>query len=214
MLGAALLVLGLPRLVSALTMLPAEGVLDAVQAGRSVGEDDLGRFEGRWSLARQFSASGRIATDLAAARLAQSERLPKGSEAERRRLVEESVDLLEEGLAKTPANSFAWARLAYALSLRDGPDVPAVDAWRMSVLTAPADRRLVLWRARMGIALLSRLREGDHDLLDRQIRFAWYADGKGLARYAKEAGPQVVDTIRIALLDTPEDLARFNQLTK
>jgi hypothetical protein len=195
-------------------MLPAEPILEALQSGRPVSDEDLARFASRTSVARQFSSSGRLATDLAAARLAQADRLPARAQAERRELVEEAVALLEEGLAATPANSFAWARLSYARTLKDGPGPGSVDAWRLSVLTSPAEPRLALWRARLGMALASHFIEGDHDLLDRQIRFAWRHNPKGLAAYAKSAGPEAVRTIRTALLDQPDDLKRFEEMAR
>lgn len=211
-LGICLLVSGLPRLVSALTMLPGAPVLDALQAERPVSDEELDGLARRWSIARQFSSSGRIAAELAAAKLAAAERLPSRAQSNRRGLVEEAATLLEEGLAAAPANSFAWARLAYARSLKDGFGPGAVDAWRLSVLTAPADRRLALWRTRFGIALVSRLIEDDQALLDGQIRFAWRSDQAELARYAKAAGPAVVRAVRAALFDQSEDLQRFDSL--
>jgi hypothetical protein len=208
--AAFLLVLALPRFVSSVIMLPVEPVLDALQAGRPVSDEDLQRFASRAAAARQFSSSGRLATDLAAAKLAQAERLPTRAQAERRELVADAATLLEQGLATTPANSFAWARLAYARTVLNGAGPAAVDAWRMSVLTAPAEPRLAVWRTRLGIALLAHLREGDRDLLDRQIRFAWRFDPERLADFAKSGGPDTIRLIRVALLDEPDALPKFD----
>jgi hypothetical protein len=213
-LGACLLVLGLPRLVSAVIMLPAQPALERLQSGLPVSEEDLARLAGRAAVARQFSSSGRVAADLAAAKLAQAERLPERAQTERRELVEDAIALLEDGLAAMPANGFGWARLAGARRLKDGAGPAAVDAWRMSVLTAPAEPRLALWRARFGIASAPHLIEGDYMLLDRQIRFAWTAEPERLAEYAKSAGPVALRTIRAALLDQPEDLAGFEKLVR
>ncbi len=211
-LGACLLVLALPRLVSAVTMLPVEPVLDALQSGRSVGDAELARFAARSAATRHFSYSGAVATDLAGAKLAQADRLPARAQSERRELVEDALELLEEGLAAMPANGFGWASLAYARNLHSGPGIEAVDAWRMSVLTAPAERRLALWRVRFGIAHVSGFLEGDQDLLERQIRFAWRSAPDELARYAISSGPEVVRTIRAALIDQPEDIDKLDSL--
>jgi hypothetical protein len=212
--GACLLVLGLPRLVSAVIMLPAQPALERLQSGLPVSEEDLARLESRAAVARQFSSSGRVAADLASAKLAQAERLPERAQTERRQLVEEAIALLEEGLAAMPANGFGWAQLARARGLKEGAGPAAVDAWRMSVLTAPAEPRLALWRARFGIAWAPHFTEGDHTLLDRQIRFALRAEPERFAEYAKSAGPDVLRTIRAALLDQPEDLQRFEELAR
>jgi hypothetical protein len=213
-LGACLLVFGLPRLASAVVMVPAERVLDALEAGRPVSEEDLGRLAWRASAARRFSASGRFAAQLAGAKLAQADRLPARAQAERRDLVVDAVSLLEGSLSASPADSYGWARLAYARNLRDGAGPGAADAWRMSVLTAPAEPRLALWRVRLGLALAAHLREGDHDLLDRQIRLAWRADPDQLSGFAKSSGPEVTRLVRAALLDQPEDLQRFETLVR
>jgi len=206
-LGVALVALGVPRLVAAVTMLPAEPVVVTLQQGGKVGDDDLAAFEHRWTRARAFVSWGRLDSDLALAKLARAERLTSPSD--RRALTEEAIALLREALSRTPSNSFAWARLAYALALKDGPTEEGAEAWRMSVLTAPADRRLTLWRAEFGIALLPRLSSGSTDLLNRQIRFAWRFGGKDLVRYAKASGNVAI--IRAALLDQPDALKRFEK---
>ena len=195
-------------------MLPVQPALERLQSGLPVSEQDLARLAGRAAVARQFSSSGRVAGELAAAKLAQAERLPERAQTERRELVEDAIAHLEEGLAAMPANGFGWAQLAGARRLKDGAGPAAVDAWRMSVLTAPAEPRLALWRVRFGIAAAPHLIEGDHMLLDRQIRFAWRAEPERLAEYAKATGPVALRTIRAALLDQPEDLAGFEKLVR
>jgi hypothetical protein len=212
--GACLVVLGLPRLISAVVTEPVQPTLEALQAGDRVSEEGLARLTGRAALARNFSSSGRVAVELAAAKLAQAARLPERAQTERGELVQDAVALLEEGLAAMPANGFGWAQLAQARLLQDGPGPAAVDAWRMSVLTAPAEPQLALWRARSGIGLASHFIEGDHALLDRQIRFAWQAEPERLAAYAKSAGPEVLTAVRTALIDQPEDLKRFEALVR
>jgi hypothetical protein len=70
----------------------------------------------------------------------------------------------------------------------------------------------VLWRVRFGIAHASQFLEGDHDLLERQIRFAWRAVPDQLAQYAKSAEPEVMRIIRAALINQPEDLEKLDGL--
>jgi hypothetical protein len=62
--------------------------------------------------------------------------------------------------------------------------------------------------------LTPRFIEGDHTLLDRQIRFAWRSRPEQLAGYAKVGGPDVVRIMRKALLDQPDDLRRFEELIR
>ena len=52
-------------------------------------------------------------------------------------------------LAREPAESHAWARLATYRMLAGGPSATVVAALRMSIYTAPAMHSLVFWRIRM-----------------------------------------------------------------
>jgi hypothetical protein len=206
-----LLFLGLPRFVSSLVMLPAEQVTANLLENRTVSDGALESADSRLSLARHFSTSGRIAIELAAVKLAEADRLPVPAQSTRAGVVADAADLLRQGLSDDPTDSFGWCQLAYARRLASGVGAEAVDAWRLSILTAPADRRLSLWRTRFGIQSSLAFAEGDENLLDRQIQFAWAFNRAELARYAKEAGPEAVQIIRAALADEPEDLKRFEQ---
>ena len=213
-LSVFLLVLGLPRLASSLTMLPAQQVVDGIEQDRTISDEIIESSETRLSIARHFSTSGRIAIDLAAVKLAEADRLPARAQGTRAALASDAVALLEQGLSVDPANSFGWSRLAYGRSLENALEGEAVDAWRMSVLTAPTDRRLSLWRARFGIESARGFAEGDQALLDQQIHFAWAYLPDALARYAKPSGPQVIQAIRAALSDQPNELKRFDEMIR
>lgn len=208
-LSAALLMLGLPRLVSTVATLPYESQLKVLQAGRDLTESELRRLDRRWSVAHRFSSSGEIPAELAAIKLAQADQLPERAASEHRALIGNATALLEESLAEGPANAVAWARLAYARSLAQETGGDAVAAWRMSVLTAPADLRLLVWRSRFGLSRIAQLAQGDRDLLDAQIRLAWRYDRKGFVRFARESGPDAVQILRGTLIGQPEDMARF-----
>jgi hypothetical protein len=201
-----MLILGLPRFVSSLSMVPAEQVIERLLQNGTVSDEALESAESRFSLARHFSTSGRIAIDLAAVKLAEADRLPVPAQSTRAGVVADAEELLRQGLSDDPTESFGWSQLAYARRLESGVGAAAVDAWRMSVLTAPADRRLSLWRTRFGIESSLAFSEGDENLLDRQIQFAWTFNRTELARYAKSAGPEAVQTIRAALANQPDDV--------
>jgi hypothetical protein len=213
-LSVFLLMLGLPRFVSSVTTLPAQQAVEGLLQGRNVSDEALESSERQLSLARHFSTSGRLAIDLASVKLAEADRLPNRAQGTRAGLVADGIELLEQGLADDPTSSFGWSRLAHGRNLEDGPGPEAVDAWRMSVLMAPADRRLALWRTRFGIESALGFAEGDQFLLDRQVHFAWIFNPTELANYAKAAGLQVSQTIRAALSDQPDDLKRFDEMTR
>jgi hypothetical protein len=209
-----LLILGLPRLVSSLVVLPAEQVTEGLLQNGAVSDEALESSDSRFSLARHFSTSGRIAIELAAVKLAEADRLPVPAQSTRSGVVADAEELLRQGLSEDPTNSFGWSQLAYARRLESGVGPETVDAWRMSVLTAPADRRLSLWRTRFGIESSLAFAEGDQNLLDRQIQFAWAFNRAELARYAKAAGAEAVQMIRAALANQPEDVKSFEQATR
>lgn len=208
-LSAALLMLGLPRLVGAVATLPFEPQVEALKSGRDLTHSELSRLDSRWSIARRFTSSGEISAELAAIKMATADQLPERATTERRDLIGSAAELLRESLSEGPANAFAWARYAAALSEEGRPE--AIDAWRMSVLTSPADRRLLLWRSQFALARVAQLAQIDRDLLDSQIRLAWRHDRDALLRFARRAKPAAVQILRAALVQRPEDAASFEQ---
>jgi hypothetical protein len=171
-LSAFLLATAVPSLLAALARLPAEAIVEALADGRTTRPEDLDALIGASAAARRFLATPRYSTDLASALLRQSLIAPPGT-AERVRLLDEGVIALRLGLAEQPANSFAWARLADSLALAR-PDEPAaaLEAWRLSVDTAPAEPRLVTWRARFAAERLALLDAEDRARLLRQTMLA------------------------------------------
>jgi hypothetical protein len=211
LLSAALLMLGLPRLAGTAATLSSQPQIQALQAGREVSDLELSRLDRTWSVAHRFSPSGEISAQLAAIKLEEAGRLSERAATERRALIADATALLQESLAGSPANSFAWARLAHALALAQEGGSEAVAAWRMSVLTAPADRRLLLWRSRFALARTAQLAQEDRELLDAQIRMAWRYDRKAFLNFARASEPDAVNLLRAALLDEPREAARFDQ---
>ena len=81
-------------------------------------------------------------------------------------------DSVRNALAREPANSHAWARLAWFRYVQGGPSKDVVDALRMSIYTAPAKNSLLFWRIEM--ARLNRdywTPEFEH-LVNRQTAYA------------------------------------------
>jgi len=205
-LGAALVHLALPRLAAAVVALPGDPVAEALQAEARPGAADLATLrEGRLQAA-DFIKSGRLATDLALADLALL--AEPGAPAEQARLLAEAVIELRRGLALAPMDGFAWARLAYVLAPDGGPSPAAVAAWRMSILTAPAEPRLAYWRMALGLALRPALAPADRDRLDQQIRWAWKYSPRQLVELARR--PDLTAIIRAALAADPAQAQRFD----
>ena len=179
-LAAFLLATGIPRLLAALAMLPGDPSLAEIEEGRPVDAAELALVIAGRQEARRYVADPRLNTDIALAQLLLIDQQAPG-DAERRALLDRSVDQLRLGLASAPANSFAWARLAHALALQDGRDAAALAAWRLSIATAPAEPKLVAWRARFADHRVKPLDESDIRLLSQQLQYAVHFKNKGVS---------------------------------
>ena len=170
-LAAFLLAAAAPRLLAALAMLPGDPVLAEIEDGKPVDAADLAAVIVGRQEARRYVADPRLNTDIALAQLLLVEQQAPG-DAERRALVDQAVDQLRLGLASAPANGFAWARLAHALSLQGGRDATALAAWRQSIAAAPAEPKLVAWRAQFANRRQAMLDPSDIRLLTLQLQLA------------------------------------------
>ncbi len=206
--GCALVALGAPRLLAALALLPGDPLLEAVQGDARLDDSQVSALLSSREQARRFISAAEIDFDIGMAELLRAGAAADDSP-ERQASLDRAIESLTEGLARAPRATFAWARLAYALLLREGMSRPAIDAWRMSILTAPAEARLVLWRTEFGAAALSLLDAEDQRRLAQQIRHAWRSDRESLARIGRERGLQLV--LRRVLSGEP-DAAELNRL--
>ena len=179
-LAAFLLAAGVPRLLAAMAMLPGDPSLAEIEDGRPVDAAELALIIAGGQEARRYIADPRLNTDIALAQLLQIDRQAPG-DAERHALLDQAVDQLRLGLASGPANSFAWARLAHALALQGGRDAAALAAWRLSIATAPAEPKLVAWRARFADRRVGQLDESDIRLLTQQLQYAFHYKNKGVS---------------------------------
>jgi hypothetical protein len=171
-LAAFLLATAVPSLLGALARLPADTIVEAISESRPASPEDLDTLIAASATAEGFLPNPRYATDLASARLRQAMAAPAGS-AERTRRLDDALAALRRGLFSQPASSFAWARLAEIVALaRPGEPAAPLEAWRLSVDTAPAEPRLVAWRARFGAERLAVLTPEDRTRLLRQTLLA------------------------------------------
>ena len=178
-LAAFLLAAGVPRLLAATAMLPSDPALAEIEDGHPVDAAELAAIIVTREQARRYIADPRLNTDIAMAELLETEQQAPGAEG-RRALVDRAADQLRLGLASGPANSFAWARLAHALSLQGGRDDAALAAWRLSIATAPAEPKLVAWRARFGDRRVKQLDPSDIRLLTQQLQYALHYKAQGV----------------------------------
>ncbi len=186
-------------------MLPGDPVLNAIQSGDDVRDSELEDLASSRAAALGWIESGRAWTDLGLAqmRLANKAGLDGG-----RRLLEESVSSLRRGLALAPANSFAWARLAYVELARGGPSTAVTEALNMSMLTAPYEPRLLYSRLDLSLLVWRQFDEEGRALVAQQVRYAWEMSRTRLARLAQKRNAS--RTVADALADDPKDVNDFH----
>jgi hypothetical protein len=146
-LGAGLLVLAIPRTVSAWAALQAEPAIEKLQFGKTPSDDELATGVAALDRALTWTPSARRLTDLALLELVQATRI-QANDAMRADLLARSEHHLIDGLTEDPANSFAWLRLATVRELQGAPGRQVAVALLQSLDMGPNIRRLWIQRAR------------------------------------------------------------------
>ena len=210
--AAALVVLSIPRTMGVIVSFQAEPTLRKLQDQQPVQIADLATLADAQKAGSFWLGDGRVRTDLGLAYLLLAEMLPH-DDPQADRYLTQAVDALKSGLARAPANPYAWARLAYAEALAaEGWSAPAVAALRLALVTAPYEPRLLWSRLRMSFLAWPQMSSEDRELVFRQIRYAWLANPAELTRLALEL--KQVNLVRAALLRQPEDIRTFEELLK
>jgi len=208
--AVVMLALGGPRLVGVILAAPGEPVLRRLQDQQPVAAADLRTLIEAQEAARPWLADGRIRTDLGLAWLLLSETQAQDAPDEAAAAMQKAAVALRDGLARAPANPYAWSRLAYAEALIEGWTPAAVAALRLALITAPYEPRLLWSRLQMTFLAWPRLSAEDRDLVFQQVRWAWQANPAELAKLAVRS--KQVNVVRAALLRTPEEALTFERL--
>lgn len=206
-----LLLPSVPRTIGVLVSARSEPVLRALQDQRPASVDDLQTLAGGLQEGRAWLGDGRLRTDLGLAYLLLAEKLPPNSP-DSTAMLHRAIEALRDGLSRAPANPYAWARLAYAEALANGWTPQAVTALRLALITAPYEPRLLWSRLRMAFLAWPEMSGEDRQLVFQQIRLAWRADPRELAKLAVDL--ERVNLVRAALLRSPHDSAAFEALLK
>lgn len=172
----ALTVLAAPRFAAQAVLLPAHEELDAIRSGTPLSEERLAAAREALALARRLDPSdGRLSTDLALIELLEAD---LADPARRAVKLEAAIGDLERGLAESPANAFAWARLAgarLALERRAGPKMLA--ALRMSYATGPYVDKIMPFRAALALANWESLGPALTSHAKRELIYLWERRG-------------------------------------
>lgn len=209
--AAVLLVIAVPRTVGVILTARSEPVLRKLQDQQPVYMEELKTLANALERGRFWLNDGRLRTDLGLAYLLVSEQMQRG-DSNAGVYLQRAIDELKAGLARAPANPYAWARLAYAEALSRGWSPLAVSSLRHALITAPHEPRLLWPRLRMAFLALPHMSSEDRVIVLRQVRVAWNADRAELTRLAIELDQ--VSVVRDALMQMPEDAGAFEEMVK
>ncbi|MEE8296012.1 MAG: hypothetical protein V3R64_09905 [Sphingomonadales bacterium] len=181
LLGLILLVLGIfviilagPAMVSSYALIPGNAPLREVGYGKGVDQEGLDAITRSRTRALVWAPDPRVTSDLALAKVLESEQLGSGGTDQKKALLYEAEALLRQSLALKPADPYAWARLGYVQFLLEGPTKEVARALKLSFLTGPHEPpQLVFLRLKLALATLDYFALEDISLIRHQIRFAW-----------------------------------------
>lgn len=115
---------------------------------------------------------------------------------------------LVAALAERPADSYSWVRLALVRLELNRPVGQVLQAWRLSVATAPFEPQMIHWRLRLGLRVYAWMGPEDRALVKAQVAQAWTASRwkttQVLADY-DQAGLLRPD------LSSPDEVAEFDK---
>lgn len=204
-LGAALVWLGVPRLIAALETLDARAVIRDARAGHPPPPDRLAAAAADLDAAQRWVEDGETMSDRGFLLVQQARALPPGPE--RAAVLDRATRATEAGLAAAPAQPSAWARLAW-LHVTRGDVVAAIPALRLSLLTGPVAPALMASRLELGLELLSAMDADTRNLLRRQVRLLWIVSPETVAALSRK--PDTGGFVLDALNDlSEEDMAAF-----
>jgi hypothetical protein len=206
-----LLAVAVPRTVGVILSARSEPVLRKLQDQQPVQIYELKTLADAQETGQFWLADGRLRTDLGLAYLLLAEKLPRG-DPNAGAYLQQAIEALEAGLARAPANPYAWARLTYAEALAKGWSRLAVSSLRLALITAPHEPRLLWSRLRMVFLAWPDMSTEDREIVLQQVRFAWQVDRSELTQLAVEL--KQVNLVRAALLQAPEDAKAFEELLK
>lgn len=198
LLAGLIIAVGLPGILAAFRMLPATGTVNALEHGAPV---DAAAIKQALPVLESAAATSPVPREeLGLALLAEAE----GDRAADR--LGRAVRELTAYLAEVPGDSRAWVLLSEA-ELRLGARRPALEALKMSILTAPRMSGLLMTRCALGLILYAELDHEARGLVEEQFRFAAEDQTENLVRLVQSRRALLL--ARVLLAASPEAMAKF-----
>jgi hypothetical protein len=208
LIGAVLIAMATPRLMAGLAVEPHDAVLRAIGTGRAVELSDLLTAAQDYETALLWRADAEDSADLATLYFVAASQFPV-DHVLRQDFLRRAVERDRESLQRAPAQPFAWARLALALTNLDGDTAAARAALVQSLRRAPWQPALAQLRAGMGLRFWSQFDADTRALVTIQIRLAAEVDPRGLAGVVPTQALWAV--VEQALVDRPDLLLSLDR---
>lgn len=210
MLGVLMLYFAVPRTIAAGLLMPGDEPLQILRNDGVPKAGGLAAVISSRASAAHWVDDGRLWTDLALARLVDAEQVRKDEAPDKAKLDAAASDLTK-GLALSPVNPHAWARLGYVRLLQKN-QAEVASALRLSFLTGPYEADMAIPRLRLALAVWSYFTTEEREMARRQIRFAWLLSRDEVVDLAVLS--QRVLVFRLALVNQAQDLAIFDSMLK
>jgi hypothetical protein len=208
-LGLLLILLAVPRIYAELLLLPGNPLINTIA---NDDESDVTTPEIEALLASReraigWTESGHVRLELAAAAILLAQR-EVGGGTRYHALMARARDALKGSLARSPADPYAWTRLAYAQLAEDETADRIVPILAMAIRTAPVEAALIFPRLELCLIEWPYFPRAHADLFAEQVKLAWRQSHWRLVRLAIATGRR--DEVR-ALLG-PADQAEFDRV--
>ena len=194
-----------PRFVSGAITAQHEDTLRDIARDRKVSRARLQETETALRVARKWTDDGKLSQSLGNMRFIAARNADSASA--QRAALTETISVLREGLAKAPAQPYAWLQLAQADRARNGPAASIEQYLSMSMILARWEHRLVLPRREIALAAWPRLSPAFKSRLPGQFERAIDTAPLALARATRRSF--ALRAVRQMLAASPIHLERF-----
>lgn len=206
-LGCFLIIFGVRQAVPALLLLPVSATIDTMREQKDATPEALDSLISaeKASLALRESAVGYSDMGLAMT-------LRAGTAGNSQELLEQARDALIRSLSLSPANPYAWIRLATVQQSLGADSALVAKEWRMAVMTGQNEERLRLPRINIALGIWPELTPADRANVFTDIRSLWRQDKAPLLQEA--ITPFSANVIRAALVVDLQELVAFEKALK
>jgi len=191
-----LVLIGVRQSVADILIAPKRDILADLQDGKPRTAVDIMALIGAEKFSLAIAPSPQNLSDLS---LAQATLAAITDDADAKQpLLSEARGNLQKSLQDSPANPYAWVRLAMLSKALGQPDSEIYKYWQLSVMTGPNEDKILTPRILLAVDLWPLLGPTDRQSVFADIRNLWAHDHGW--QIATDATPFMVNVIRAALV--------------